>query len=76
MSLLKGMTPPVKVRICTVAERAKELSKEDSDILLAAVMDPAWSLNGLVAALGSRGVTLSRTVIERHRGKRCPCWKV
>lgn len=76
MSLLKGLTPPVKVRTCTVAERAKELSKEDSEILLKAVMDPAWSIYALVAALGSRGITLSRTVIERHRGKRCPCSKI
>lgn len=76
MSLLKGMTPPVKVRICTVAERAKELSKEDSQILLAAVIDPAWSINALVSALSARGITLSRTVIERHRGKRCPCSKI
>lgn len=76
MSLLKGMTPPQKVRVCTVAERAKELGKEDSEILLNAVMDSAWSINALVAALSSRGITLSRTVIERHRGKRCPCWKI
>ena len=41
-----------------------------------AIADPAWSINALVAALGARGVTLSRTVIERHRGKRCPCSKI
>lgn len=76
MSLLKGMTPPLKVRVCTVAERAKELSKEDGEILLNAIADPAWSINALVAALSSRGVTLSRTVIERHRGKHCPCSKI
>lgn len=76
MSLLKGMTPPVKVRTCTVAERANELSKEDKEILLNAVADRAWSINALVAALGARGVTLSRTVIERHRGKRCPCSRI
>jgi hypothetical protein len=76
MSLLKGMTPPVKVRVCTVAEKAKGLSKEDSEILLAAAVDPAWSINALVSALGVRGITLSRTVIERHRGKRCPCSKI
>jgi len=76
MSLLKGMVPPAKVRTCTVAERSIELGKEDGEILLNAVMDSAWSINALVAALGSRGVVLSRTVIERHRGKRCPCWKI
>jgi hypothetical protein len=76
MSLLKGLTPPVKVRVCTVSERAKELGKEDGEILLNLMQDPAWSINALVAALGSRGVILSRTVIERHRGKRCPCSKI
>jgi hypothetical protein len=76
MSLLKGMVPPQKVRTCTVAERAKELGKEDGQILLNAVSDNAWSIHALVAALASRNVTLSRTVIERHRGKRCPCSKI
>lgn len=76
MSLLKGMTPPIKVKVCTVAERANELSKEDKEILLNAVVDPAWSINALVAALAGRGVPLSRTVIEKHRGKRCSCSKI
>ena len=76
MSILKGMTPPVKVRVCTVAERAKELSKEDGEILLNAIADPAWSINALIVALSARGVLLSRTTIERHRGKRCPCSKI
>ena len=51
-------------------------SKDDAEILRNAIADPAWSINALVAALGARGVTLSRTVIERHRGKRCPCSKI
>jgi hypothetical protein len=76
MSILKGMTPPVKVRVCRVEEVASGLSKDDAEILRNAIADPAWSINALVAALGARGVTLSRTVIERHRGKRCPCSKI
>lgn len=73
MSLLSGMTPPVKERSCFVATKAKELSKEDQAILLAAVKDPAWSIAALVEALNTRGVALSRTVIERHRKGKCGC---
>jgi hypothetical protein len=76
MSILKGLTPPVKKRICRVDEVASGLGKEDAEILLNAVMDPAWSVNALIVALSSRGVSLSRTTIERHRGKRCPCSKI
>lgn len=73
MSLLKGMTPPVKVKKCHVAERASNLSKEDAAILLDAIANPAWSINALVEALATRGVPLSRTVIERHRKGKCHC---
>lgn len=73
MSLLAGMTPPKKERVCHVALKAKELSKEDAAILLAAAKDPAWSIAGLVTALNGRGVNLSRTPIERHRRGNCGC---
>ena len=73
MSLLKGMTPPVKVKKCHVAETASNLSKEDGAILLEAIANPAWSINALVEALATRGVPLSRTVIERHRKGNCHC---
>ena len=73
MSLLKGMTPPVKIKKCYVAETASTLSKEDAAILLEAIANPAWSINALVEALAARGVALSRTVIERHRKGKCRC---
>jgi hypothetical protein len=76
MSILKGLTPPVKTRVCRVEEVANGLGKEDAEILRNAVIDPAWSINALIVALSARGVSLSRTVIERHRGKRCPCSKI
>jgi hypothetical protein len=76
MSILKGMTPPVKVRVCRIEEVAKGLGKEDAEILRNAVVDPAWSVNALITALSARGVSLSRTSLERHRGKRCPCSKI
>lgn len=73
MSLLKGMTPPVKVKKCHVALTASNLSKEDATILFEVIADPAWSINALVEALAARGVPLSRTVIERHRKGKCLC---
>ena len=76
MSLLKGMTPPIHVRKCFVAEKAVTLAKEDAVILLNAVNDPAWSLQALSTALGERGVELSRSTLERHRKGRCSCSKI
>ena len=73
MSLLKGMTPPKKERVCFIALKAAELSKEDAEILLSAVKDPAWSITGLVTALNSRGVSISRAPVERHRRGSCGC---
>lgn len=73
MSILVGLTPPVKERVCHVALKAKDLTDQDRDILFAAIANPAWSIAGLVEALGSRGLKLSRTVIERHRKGKCGC---
>jgi len=52
---------------------ANELSKEDKVILLEAVVDLRWTTNALVSELASRGLKLSRTVIERHRTTLCGC---
>jgi hypothetical protein len=52
---------------------ANELSKEDKVILLEAVVDLRWTTNALVSELASRGLKLSRTVIERHRKNLCGC---
>jgi hypothetical protein len=76
MSLLKGLTPPVHVRKCFVAEKAALLGKEDEKILLDACMDLAWGLQALSTALSERGVDLSRSTLERHRKGRCSCSKI
>lgn len=75
MSLLKDMKPPVKVRVCFVAEKASTLTKEDKTILFDAIANPAWSLQALSTALNERGVELSRSTLERHRKGRCACPK-
>ncbi len=73
MSILLGLTPPVRERACHVAVKAKELNDQDRKILFEAIANPAWSIAALVEALGSRGLKLSRTVIERHRKGKCGC---
>ena len=73
MSKLSGLTPPTKEPKCRVVTVAESLSKEEKEIVLAAVMNLDWSINGLGKALRSRGVILSREVLERHRQKRCAC---
>lgn len=73
MSLLVGLTPPSKERICFVAKTAATLTDQDRKILLEAIANPAWSIAALVDALRTRGVNLSRTVIDRHRKGKCGC---
>lgn len=75
MSLLKGLTPPSRVRRCFVAEKAATLSKEDAALLYQYIMDPAWGLLSLSTALSERGVELSRSTLERHRKGLCACQK-
>lgn len=76
MSILKGLTPPSKTRPCHVAEVAKTLGKEDEAILMNAVKDPMWGIIPLSNALAQRGLTLSRTTLERHRKGICACSKI
>lgn len=76
MSLLKGMTPPIHVRKCFVAEKAALLDKEDEKILLEAAVNVEWGLQALSTALSERGVELSRSTLERHRKGRCSCSKI
>jgi hypothetical protein len=76
MSILKGLSKPVKIKTCHVAVRAAELGEEDGKILMNAVNDKNWGVYVLTVALAERGVTLSRTVIDRHRKGQCPCLKI
>lgn len=73
MSLLSGLTPPAKENLCPVVRVADKLSKEDKEILLAAVDNVAWSVNALWKELNRRGLSLSRPAISAHRQKDCPC---
>lgn len=72
MSILAGLTPPNRNQ-CFVMKHAETLSKEDKAILLAAVDNREWSITGLAAELERRGLKISRTVLERHRKRLCPC---
>ena len=73
MSLLSGLTQPDKNRDCPVVRVADKLSKEDKQILLDALDNPAWSLNALWKETNRRGLVLSRNAMSTHRARECPC---
>jgi hypothetical protein len=73
MSLLSGLTPPNKNPQCPVIRVADKLSKEDKQILLEALANPAWSLNALWKETYRRGLTLSRAAMSAHRANECAC---
>jgi hypothetical protein len=73
MSLLSGLTPPDNKPQCPVVRVAGKLSKEDKQILLDSLDNPAWSLNALWKELKRRGLTLSRAAMSAHRANECAC---
>lgn len=73
MSLLSGLTPPIKETKCPVIKVADKLSKEDKAILLDAIANPAWSVNKLWKELNRRGLVLSRVAMTAHRNNECSC---
>lgn len=73
MSILSGLTPPLKLSACRLIRVAEELSKEDKEILLDAVKNPVWSASALSKELRVRGLVLSRAAIDGHRNSTCIC---
>jgi len=76
VSLLKDLQLPARKLACAVRTVAESLDKEDSAILIAAVMDSNWPYSTLERALFDKGITLSQGTIKRHRTKGCSCWKI
>lgn len=71
-----------KTALCKLGELmvGSELSLEDRDQLIAAVMTPSGdprriSSDALSQALEEEGISISSTSITRHRLKRCSCFK-
>ena len=76
MGLLSDLKePPKRDWGCAVRSLAATLDKADAEILLDAVLNPAWQYYTLEQELQKRGLRLSQSTIKRHRLKNCSCWR-
>jgi len=74
MSLLSGMTPPVKQTPCKVRTILEQLEASDAQILEQALSDPmTWPARTLQVALSQRKLIVSDVSIGRHRKGQCSC---
>ena len=74
MSLLSGMTPPVKQTSCKVRTLLENLEPADAKILEQALADiVTWPARTLQNALGERKIIISDISIGRHRKGQCSC---
>jgi len=75
--MLEGLEPPENlVYSCKVDLLKHDLSPEDYEILLTAVYDTRkWGAKTLQKALRERNISLSDTVIGKHRHKQCACFR-
>jgi hypothetical protein len=71
--MLENLPNPVDARLCILARNAAELSKDDFDILQAALANPAWSHNGLADALTKEGFVITESSVRKHRKNLCVC---
>jgi hypothetical protein len=74
MSLLSGMTPPVKQTPCKVRTILEQLEQSDAKILEQALSDSmTWPARTLQVALSQRKLIVSDVSIGRHRKGQCSC---
>jgi len=74
MSLLSGLTPPVKKTSCKVRTTLERLEPKDAQILEQALADShQWPARTLQNALSERGIIVSDISIGRHRKGQCSC---
>jgi hypothetical protein len=74
MSLLSGMTPPVKKSACKVRTLLQNLDPKDAEILEAALANVhLWPARTLQNALMERKIVVSDVSIGRHRKGQCSC---
>ena len=72
--MLEGMKPPTRKFPCKVLDIKLTLELSDQIIFEQAIMDKAWAVRTLEKELRARGIQISDSTIERHRGKLCSCW--
>lgn len=79
MGFFDDLTPPEDKRsVCFLLLKCEQLGlgQKDVDALMSLVDDhKRWSATALTKALNTRGFTVSRGVIDRHRSGQCPCRK-
>lgn len=74
MSLLSGMTPPIKRTACKVRTLILSLDAKDAEILEQALADVhLWPARTLQNALSERKIVISDISIGRHRKGQCSC---
>ena len=76
MGLLDDLTPEHRKYSCKIRTICETLDIEDSVILNSAAMNPEWAVVGLSTALNKKGISISPSVITKHREKACSCWKI
>jgi hypothetical protein len=74
MSLLSGLTPPIKKTACKVRTLLETLEPKDAEILVTALADQhLWPARTLQIALSQRKLIVSDVSIGRHRKGQCSC---
>ena len=74
MSLLDGLTPPLKKSACKVRTLLASLDSKDAQILEAALANVhLWPARTLQNALIERKIIVSDVSIGRHRKGQCSC---
>jgi hypothetical protein len=75
-TMLEGLTPPEKERICFFYKNAKQtLSAKDLKILNDSLADSRWQNVALAAALTERGLKCYDEQVRMHRTGKCACVK-
>lgn len=74
--MLENLDQHIQRAHCKIQRINAELTAEDVALLTQYLGDEdKWSHYHLTKALNKAGITLSETVIRRHRAKECACWR-
>lgn len=71
--MFEDLKPPTGNKPCVVVRKMQELSKEDREILIAALENPRWSTHALRRELVQRGFIIGDNGLRTHRNKECTC---
>jgi hypothetical protein len=73
-TMLQGLTPPEKERICIFYKKAQDtLSKEDLKVFDDNLADSRWTHAALTVALTERGFKCYDEQVRLHRTGKCAC---